>query len=54
MIKLRAVEKDGTGEAPVQQPPSPPLPPSSPPLPGATVFFHVKSENIKCLHVNNM
>ena len=33
MIKLRAVEKDGTGEAPVQQPPLPPPPPPSPPPP---------------------
>ena len=28
--------------------------PPSPPFNGAKFFFHVKSENIKYLHVNNM
>ena len=38
MIKLRALEKDGTGEAPVQQPPSP-LPPTIPTTSWSKSFF---------------
>ena len=39
MIKLRAVEKDGTGEAPVQQPPPPPPPPIIPTTSWSKSFF---------------